>query len=196
MPIMPLILGSQSPRRREILDYFSFPFKQVPSSFDEESVSFEGDPIQYAHLLSKEKAQMLAEKFPNDMIVTADTVVYRSGKIYGKPRDEREAFTFLKELSGCWHSVYTSLTLQYKAQQWQDMTETCVLFNPLTDEQIQTYYQKLHCADKAGGYMIQQAGGIIVKRVDGCYYNVMGLSINSLRSLLLNLGIDLWNYLK
>lgn len=191
-----LILGSQSPRRKEILGYFSIPFIQASPQYDEDIIPFEGDPIQYVKILSKGKADSLLKQYPNSIIITADTTVYRNGKIYGKPRDEKEAFEFLKDLSGVWHSVFTGLTIRYGKKEWQDVAETKVLFNPLTDKQIHNYYQKLPYADKAGGYMIQQAGGIIVQRIDGCYYNVMGFPINSLHKLLLHLGIDLWDYIQ
>lgn len=193
---MELILGSQSPRRKEILGYFSVPFRQVSSQFDEEKVPFEGNPTKYAHTLSKGKADDLFLKFPDQPILTADTIVYCHGKVYNKPKDEQEAFRFLRELSGNWHSVFTSMTLRYKNDLWQEIVETKVLFHPLTDDQIHTYYRTLHYGDKAGGYMIQQAGGIIVAKIDGCYYNVMGFPINALRNLLLHLNIDLWDHLK
>lgn len=193
---MQLILGSQSPRRKEILSYFSLPFLQAIPSFDEDSIPFKGDPIKYVNELSKGKAQSLYDAFPNSIILTADTIVFKNGKIYGKPQNEEMAFAYLKELSNSWHTVYTGLTIRKENQEFQDITETRVLFNALTDEQIHTYYRKLPYADKAGGYMIQKAGSIIVDRMEGCYYNVMGFPINSLRKLLLHLGIDLWDYLK
>jgi septum formation protein len=191
-----LILGSQSPRRKEILNYFLLPFRQVSSSFDEEAIEFQGDPIAYAHLLSKGKGEILFYKFPQNLILTADTIVYREGKIYGKPKDEEEAFLNFKELGGNWHTVYTSLTLRYQETEKQAIEETRVLFNNLTDQQIKMYYKTLPYQDKAGGYTIQGAGSLIVNKIEGCYYNVMGLPLNSLRNLLLQFGIDLWNHLK
>ena len=87
---MRLILGSQSPRRKEILNYFAIPFVQIPSAFDEESIAFRGDPSRYVQELSQKKAQELAPRFPGDAILTADTVVFLNGKIYNKPKDEGE----------------------------------------------------------------------------------------------------------
>lgn len=191
-----IILGSQSPRRKEILNYFSLPFRQVASSFDEEAVHFTGDPIQYVTQLAKGKAALIKQQFPDEIIVTADTVVYYEGEIFNKPKDDEEAFRFIKKLAGQWHSVYTALVVRHRHQQFETVEETRVLFNSLTDDEIRTYGQKLHYADKAGGYAIQGAGGLIVKRIDGCYYNVMGLPINSLWHLLQHVGINLWDYLK
>src|SRR3989304_3811281 len=82
---MKIILGSQSPRRSEILSYFSIPFVQVPSSFDEDLVSFEGDPVKYAMTLSEKKAESLVGQFPQEIILTADTIVYFEDKIFKKP---------------------------------------------------------------------------------------------------------------
>lgn len=193
---MQIILGSQSPRRKEILSYFSLSYTQISSDFDEDSVVFQGDPLSYAHAISHGKAQTLSTQFPHAIILTADTIVYRQGKIYGKPQNDQEALRYLKELIGQWHSVYTSLTLRQREREWQAIEETRVLFNELTEEQICTYYQMIPYTDKAGGYAIQHAGSLIVKRIEGCYYNVMGLPVNALRELLLQVGIDLWKHLK
>jgi septum formation protein len=193
---MQIVLGSQSPRRREILSYFDIPFKQVASNFDEDSIPFDGDPMAYANRLARAKAAILLPQFPHDLILTADTIVYRNGKIYGKPRNHQEAFSSLKELVGQWHSVFTGLTLCHNQREYQAIEETRVLFNLLTDHQIETYYKKIPYADKAGGYMIQESGGLIIKRIEGCYYNVLGLPINSLQQLFKPVGIDLWDHLK
>lgn len=193
---MQLILGSQSPRRREILSFFDIPFKQVSPNFDEEAVPFHDNPQEYVQILAKGKADSLAHLFPDSIVLTADTIVYREGKIYGKPKDEQEAFQYLNELSGKWHSVFTGLTLSQKGQDYLALQETRVLFNTLTNDQIKTYIQMLTCSDKAGGYMIQGAGSLIVKRIEGCYYNVVGLPINALCAVFSQAGIDLWKHFK
>lgn len=191
-----LILGSQSPRRREILGYFSLPFVAISPNFDEEALPFTGDPILYAQTLAKGKAESLASQYRDHLILTADTIVYRGGKIYGKPAGPDEAFNFLKELSGHWHQVYTAVHLIHPHGSLSGIEETKVLFNELSDKQIHSYYRNLPYEDKAGGYSIQGAGGVIVKRIEGCYYNVMGLPINTVRDLFNQVGIELWDYLK
>ncbi|MEI8366312.1 MAG: Maf family nucleotide pyrophosphatase [Parachlamydiaceae bacterium] len=191
-----LILGSQSPRRKEILGYFSLPFQQITSDFDEDSVPFSGDPVAYVCEIAAGKAHTLAQRFPHALILTADTTVYKNGKIYGKPADTEEAFKALSELAGSWHSVFTGVCLCAQDKQWCSYEETRILFNPLTPEEIRHYHKKLHWSDKAGGYAIQMAGGLAIKKIEGCYYNAMGLPINSVRTLLLKAGIDLWDYLK
>lgn len=192
---MNLILGSQSPRRKEILGYFSIPFKQVSSSFDEDSIPFNGDPQEYVIAVSKGKAQDLSQKFSKEIILTADTIVFREGKIYGKPNNEEEALQTFLELVGKWHTVYTAVTVRQGEKEYSDCELTHVLFNALSPDQIKHYLKHVPWADKAGGYAIQKTGGLIVNRIDGCYYNVMGLPINTVHTLLKNVGIDLWNYL-
>lgn len=192
---MKIILGSQSPRRKEILGYFGLPFEQVISHFEEETVSYSGDPAKYACMISQGKAGLLAQRFPEAIMITADTVVARNGKLYGKPRDEDEAFSTFSVLSGQWHSVFTGVTIQKGKTAYSLAEETKVLFNELNEKQIRHYLTRIEWADKAGGYAIQMAGGLIVRKIDGCYYNVMGMPINTVESLLKHFGIELWDYL-
>lgn len=192
---MKLILGSQSPRRKEILGYFSIPFDQVASSFDEDSISFSGDPEKYVMDLSKCKSECLVNKFPDSIVLTADTIVFRAGKIYGKPKNEHHAYQSLLELSGQWHSVYTGVTIQKGNKVHTGVEVTQVLFNELTPDQMNQYITSNEGTDKAGGYAIQGKGGLIVHKIEGCYYNVMGLPINTVERLLKYFRIELWNYL-
>jgi septum formation protein len=191
----PLILGSQSPRRKEILSYFSYPFKQASPDFCEESIPFENDPIAYVCTLSNGKSASLVQEFPNSVIITADTIVYKDNKVYGKPADEKDGQRILTALSGQWHSVYTAVTVRENEHFYCGFEETKVLFNSISQNEIESYYRQLHCIDKAGSYAVQMSGGLIVRKIEGCYTNVMGLPINTLRNLLQHVGIDLWNYL-
>lgn len=191
-----LILGSQSPRRKEILKFFNLSFEQVTPDFKEESIHFRRDPIKYVLSLAEGKAQSLKLHYPKDIILTADTIVYRMGKVYNKPKDEQEAYHMLSELVGKWHSVFTGVAILKGEILHSGWEETRVLFNSLTESEIRHYHQKIHWADKAGGYAIQMAGGLIVKKIDGCYYNVMGLPINTVHTLLKRIGIELWDYVQ
>lgn len=193
---MQLILGSQSPRRREVLNYFNLPFKQVSPPFDEDAIPFHGNPREYVQILSKGKADSLASLYPDSLILTADTIVHQEGKVFGKPKDEQEGYQYLSELQGKWHSVFTSLSLYTGSDTFHEVEETRVLFNHLTDEQMKSYHRMLPFVDKAGGYMIQGSGSLIVKRIEGCYYNVVGLPINALYKILLKGGIDLWKHIR
>lgn len=191
-----IILGSQSPRRREIFKQFGIPHRPVSPSFVEESVPFNGDPSAFACEIALGKAKSLKAKYQDFPILTADTVVFKEGKIFGKPKDAEEAFAMLSELSGSCHQVYTGLALLYQEQCSVQAEMTDVFFNPLTPEQIRSYHQFIEWQDKAGAYAIQMGGGIVIRAIKGCYYNVMGLPINTLNELLHTIGIDLWDYLK
>lgn len=192
---MQIVLGSQSPRRIEIMNYFKLPFIQASPPFDESSIPFNGNPEDYVTALSLGKAKSLSKQFPNDIILTADTIVYRDGKIYGKPKDEQDAFQSLSELVDNWHTVYTGVTVMKNDKAFHQAEATEVLFNALTPDQIRHYHSRLNWTDKAGGYAIQLAGGLIVKKINGCYYNVMGLPINTVELLLKHFDIELWDYL-
>lgn len=196
VPVPTIILGSASPRRKEILSFFTLPFQQVSSHLDEESIPFDGDPYLYACNLARAKAKSLSKQYAEAIIITADTVVYLEGNIYLKPRDAEDAVRILSELSGKRHSVFTALTVRLGEQEFWEAEETYVFFHDLLPEYIQRYYAGIACHDKAGSYAIQGAGSIIVRSIEGCYYNVMGMPINTLRRLLTKVDIDLWQYLK
>jgi nucleoside triphosphate pyrophosphatase len=191
-----LILGSRSPRRKEIMNYFSLPFTQVSSAFAEESVPFKGDPAHYVIEVAKGKAEDLMTKYPKNLILTADTIVFREGKIFGIPKNECQAFETLLSLEGKWHEVYSGITLVGDGKLDHTFEKTKVLLNILTKQEIEQYLAHKIWTDKAGGYAIQRSGGLLVNKIEGCFYNVMGFPINAIQRLLLKHGIDLWNYVK
>ncbi len=193
---MKIILGSSSPRRREILRFFSLPFMQQSPDVDERQVIFDGSPERYVSTVAKEKAESLQKKFPDQVILTADTIVYCNNRIYHKPETESQAIKMLSDLSGSWHQVFTGVCVQKNALFYSQAEETKVLLHPLSEQQIRAYFQRFSFADKAGGYAIQEGGAIVVKKIEGCPYNVWGLPISTMRELLLKVGIDLWDYLK
>ena len=192
---MQLILGSQSPRRQEILGYFSLPFKIIPSDFDERSLAFKGAPAAYAKLVAKEKARSLQKLYPDTPILTADTIVFFEGRIFPKPKHANEAVEMLTFLAGKRHEVYTGVCIAWKGKTLVKSERTSVWLNLLTHKEILQYHKNQAHLDKAGAYAIQKSGSIIVKRIKGCYYNVMGLPVNTVRELLQKIGIDLWQYL-
>ena len=162
---MRLILGSQSPRRKEILSFFSIPFLQIPSGFEEEQVVFEGDPAKYAEELSLKKAEQSQARFPQDLILTADTVVFFEGEIFNKPTDETAAFRMLQRLSGQRHQVITAITVSSPHSSLTRSEITEIVFNSLSDEQILLYHHHCPCLDKAGAYTIQGQGGLLVNQI-------------------------------
>lgn len=193
---MEIILGSQSPRRREILHFFSIPFEQVDPEFDETQVPFQQNPEAFVKEISRRKALSLQEKFPERVILTADTIVFKQGRLFIKPETLEEAALMLAELSGSKHQVFTGVSVCLGQKIFSGVEESTVHFHPLTRNQIETYHRHFLPLDKAGGYAIQKGGSIIVKRIEGCYYNIMGLPLQTTRHLLAKVGIDLWDYLK
>lgn len=188
-----LILGSSSPRRKEILNFFSLPFKCASPDFNEESVSFKGSPSDYVIEIALGKAHGL--KNSDAKILTADTTVYHNGHILNKPKSEDEALEMLKSLAGSDHYVYTGLCGKHGQRVYTDYEATKVTFYNASEDQLKKYHKAIYSLDKAGGYAIQQAGSIIVEKIEGCPYNVMGLPINGLSRILSKLGYSLWDYL-
>ncbi len=191
-----LILASASPRRKEILSYFSIKFKTVTSHFDEKKIKFLKDPKSYAIEIAENKAKAMRDEYYNDIVLSADTICFANNKIYTKPENEKDAFRILNELSNTWHSVFTAICIKHKDKIFSDIEETKILFHALEENQIKKYHSSFYYSDKAAGYAIQEAGSIIIKNMIGCYYNVMGMPINTLKNSLLKVGIDLWDFLK
>lgn len=189
-----LILGSQSPRRKEILQFFSLPFRTESPTFSESSLPFANDPIYHAKQLSFEKAKSLSHL--KEPVLCADTIVYQNGQLFEKPNDLQEALGMIRKFNGSWHSVYTAITLHYQNQYFTSFQETQVLFHRLAENQLERYLMVVSPLDKAGGYAIQGAGSMIIKEIRGCFYNVMGLGLFSLETVLNQVGICLWDFLK
>lgn len=191
-----LLLASSSPRRKEILEFFSIPFKQISPPFDESTISFEGDPKKYVQTLSLGKAEASFKKHPNEIILAADTVVYFEGHLLEKPKSKEDAVEMLLKLQGQWHEVYSSITLMNSMHQITDTEISRIQLKDCSKEEIKKYIDRLSCLDKAGGYGIQAAYNVIVERMEGCFYNTCGLPTNALERSLKVFGVHLWDYLK
>jgi septum formation protein len=191
-----IILGSGSPRRKEILSFFSLPFKQISSSFDERSILYEGNPIEYVTRLAVEKARALVPSYPDQIILTADTIVVHENRIFNKPTSREERKEMLDKLNGNWHCVITALCCCRNSEEITVYDQTDVLFNSLSERELEKYIEGFEGMDKAAGYGIQQGGCSVVKRMEGCFYNVMGLPINSLKKALAAFDIDLFDHFK
>jgi len=189
-----LILGSQSPRRKEILTFFKLPFIQVSPDFDAEAAEVNPDPHIYAASLAAGKVSSLIEKYPGSVILGADTVVFKDGNYYAKPQNRDEARQFIKDFSGAWQTVVTGMAISVEGKLYTESSETLVKFNRLSDAAIEAYLDHNIWQDKAGGYTIVGTPSLLVERIDGCFYNVMGLPVNTLASLLLKADIDLWQH--
>ncbi len=194
--LLPLILASESPRRSDILRYFTLPFEIVPHTLDERSILWKNSAYTYAQQLSVEKANNVAARLPNRAVLAADTIVVIDGELLTKPHDIHHARQMLHRLSGHWHAVITSMALVYNGSVQVRSDETRVLMQSLTEYQIDAYLSLGTYADKVGGYAIQGAGSLLVQRIEGCYYNVIGLPVTSLCAMLAEIGIDLWQYVR
>ncbi|MBY0405344.1 MAG: Maf family protein [Cyanobacteria bacterium] len=186
----PLILASTSPRRKELLQGLGLNFQVMAPGVDEESFALQAHPPQeQAVILSKEKAMAIAKSHPNHLVIASDTVVFCNGCVLGKPKDTEEAFKMLSQLQGNQHIVYSGITLAYQNQIISDFLGTTVWMKSLTPEEIYRYIQTQEPMDKAGAYAIQGYGSLLIERIDGCYFNVMGMS-----TYLLNKLLNQWGY--
>lgn len=178
-----LILASSSPRRKELLENLHLSFITVSSDVDE-SYDLEWKPDQIVMELSHRKAMAVFEKNPNTYVIGSDTVVVVDQTILGKPKDREEAFSMLKKLSGKTHSVYTGVSIISPTDERNFFEKTDVVFWELTDEEIIQYMDTGEPFDKAGAYGIQGFGSILVKRIIGDYFAVVGLPVSrTLREL-------------
>lgn len=184
---MKYILASASTRRQELLKRLIPNFDIMVSDFDESSIQFEGDVDKYVKLLAEGKAKDVSKAQNGEkIIIAADTIVVLDNQILGKPKDKLDAFKMLKSLSGRIHRVYSGITvLNTKIdKQISRSLYTEVEFDSLSDEEINQYIDSNEPLDKAGAYGIQGLGGIFVKKINGCYYNVVGLPLNELKNIL------------
>ena len=186
---MGLILASGSPRRRQLLEQIGLTFV-VRSSDVDESVSPGLTPALVVESLSARKGEAVAaEAAPGDLVLSADTVVALDGAILGKPRDRAEAEAMLTALSGRTHQVYTGVTLLQDGRRLTEHEVTAVTFRPLSPEEIAAYVSTGEPMDKAGAYGIQGLGALLVERLEGDYFNVMGLPLCRLGEMLAQFGV-------
>jgi len=183
-----VILASQSPRRRELLTLVGIAHEVIPPDVDE-SVREEERPAPYAERLAREKAQSLADRHPEALVVAADTIVVIDGRILGKPADAADARRTLRLLSGREHVVFTAVAVARGSRLVSEVAEVAVAFRAITDEEIAAYVATGEPLDKAGSYGIQGYGATIVERIDGDYFAVMGLSLVRVVRLLARLGV-------
>jgi len=191
---MRLILASASPRRAEILRNAGIAFEMQATLLDESRREGE-TPGDYVRGLALEKAHAAANAdagrhFGDGLIVGADTAVVAGEEIFGKPASEEEARRMLRCLSGAAHEVRTGLAVLRRPDKTERVVEeiTRVTFAPLSEEDIESYLATGEPFDKAGAYAIQGIGGRYVTRIEGCYFNVMGLPLARLWSLLREFG--------
>lgn len=175
-----LILASKSPRRRQLLEQAGIPFR-LEAVDVEEDYPDDLDDREVASYLALKKAKAFREISGDEVVVTADTMVLIDGHILGKPSDRNEAIEMLKKLSGTVNEVITGVSLKHQGGIVSFQEVTRVFFNPISDEEIIHYVDKYKPFDKAGAYAIQEWIGIVaVSKIEGSYFNVMGLPVSRL----------------
>ena len=185
----PLILASQSPRRRQLLGQIGLDFSILPADIDEDTVSLALPPKEYVQELSQRKAHFVREEIggAKAIILGADTIVVIDGTILNKPTDPENAFAMLKQLSNRMHEVFTGITLveSHTGKIQSEVQRTEVYFRELDDQEIWDYIASGSPMDKAGAYGIQEDyGAVFVSKINGCYYNVVGLPLEKLYGML------------
>ena len=195
-----LILASGSPRRQQLLNEVGLTFTVQVANVDEDGITkqllqrHEMEKSWIPETLAKAKAEAVAEwNNTNNIIISADTIVLLNNEIIGKPVDTNHALEMLRKLSGNQHTVITGVCI-YDAANKKPLSifneKTEVYFKRLTAEQIEYYITQYHTMDKAGSYAIQEWIGLIgIERINGCYYNVMGLPVSKLMSELGRLNL-------
>jgi septum formation protein len=186
---VPVVLASGSPRRRELLDQLGIVFSVRAADIDESVLEGE-DPVTYVARLSREKAAAVPVD-PGTLVIAADTTVDVDGAILGKPADAAEARAMLAAMSGRRHHVHTGVTLRLDGRAATEVTTTAVDVVVIDEATAAWYVATGEPFDKAGGYAIQGAGGVLVAAVTGSVSNVVGLPLATVRSLAARLGIDL-----
>lgn len=188
---MNLILASQSPRRKELLDLFHLPFEIRVADIDE-TMDSRKSPFDEVARVSRAKAQAIPRE-ENDVVIAADTIVVCSGQVLGKPRDEADAMRMLSLLSGRDHQVMTGMTV-LRGEKCVSCTEvTDIHFRTLSEKEIRNYVATGEPMDKAGSYGIQGGAALFAEKMVGDYYNVMGLPVCRLGMILKEIAPELFD---
>jgi len=179
---LPIYLASKSPRRRKLLNQLGINFKSFSVDLNEEVVDGE-HPVKTVKRLALHKLEVAKRKVRKGIIITADTIVVLDKKIIGKPENKKEAKLFLSKLSGRTHTVYTGFAIYNSdtSKTILDYEKTFVTFRVLNKKEISDYVDAGSPMDKAGAYGIQDDfGAVFVSKINGCYYNVVGLPLSKL----------------
>jgi septum formation protein len=179
-----IILASASLRRAEILRQVGFDFRVVPSRIEE--TFSDSDPVAMAKILAYKKAKEVSSQFPEAIVLGADTIVYLDHEMLGKPENVTDAFRMLRLLSGKCHRVVTAVALirQNSEKEAVEVENTEVKFRELSNEEIENYVDSGAPFDKAGAYGIQDQSALFVEKINGDFYNVVGLPIAKVYSAL------------
>lgn len=190
-----IILASKSKARRQLLEEAAFKFCVFDTGLKEDCSQYKSCAKAVVGNALK-KAKRASEEFPSGIIIGADTLCYANKKIIGKPRSMKEARLNLRFLSRNPHWVYTGLALidSKRSRVFTDFEKTRIFMLPLSEEQIKGYFSKISPQDLAGGFDIRGKGAFFIRRIEGCFYNVVGLPLSKLYGLFCRAGIDLLKY--
>jgi septum formation protein len=190
-----LVLASSSPRRRELLGSLGLTFDVIKPDVDEEAFHLDHLlPADVVKFLSRTKAQEVFKHHTDALVIGADTIVVLNDQVFGKPKNTEDAFRMLNALQGNVHEVYSGITVFNPNESPEfpplasDALCTQVRMRPLTPDEIRTYIATGEPMDKAGAYAIQGFGSTLIEKIDGCYFNVVGMSLYLLERLFEQLG--------
>jgi septum formation protein len=190
-----IYLASHSKARRKLLKDMGLKFKVLPSKVKEERKAKGISYIELVKLNALRKAKDAASRIKSGVIIAADTICVQDGKIFGKPRNMQDARSMLKKLSSRQQRLYTGLAVIKKGREGErlllDHEETKVYMDKLSDAEIANYFKQVSPMDKAGSFDIQGKGAFFIKRIDGCFYNVVGLPLRKLYRIFRKLGLFL-----
>ena len=185
-----LILGSSSPRRRELLALITPDFTVHTGDVDESTLTAP-TPVQLAQVLAEAKCTAVAKSFPDDAVIGCDTVVDVDGIVFGKPKDIADARRMMQTLSGRTHFVHTGVCIKAAGQTIAFADTTKVTFAPISEDEIAAYIATDEPYDKAGSYGVQGLAAKFVTQISGCYFNVMGFPVACVYAALKKIGVKL-----
>jgi len=174
---MNIVLASQSPRRKELLEKCNVPFLCDPADIDE-TMNLSNNLADEIQNLAYRKAEEVLKRHPDDLIIGSDTIVVFHNQVLGKPKNTADAFYMLQQLQGNTHQVITGLCFLSKKRKYTAVSISKVVFSAMSDEEINEYISTGECMDKAGAYGIQGFGGKYITKIEGDYYTIMGLPLN------------------
>jgi septum formation protein len=186
---VPVVLASQSPRRRDLLTLIGIPHSVRPADVDESVLPGER-PIPHCERLARAKASTLAVLDRDALVIGSDTIVVIDDAILGKPRTPEEAIAMLQRLRGRTHTVHTAVAASWRGQMVSGVETVSVTFRDFDDDIAAAYVATGEPMDKAGSYGVQGYGATLVERIDGDYFAVMGLALGRLITLMQALGLD------
>lgn len=187
-----IVLASGSPRRRELLTRMGIADFDVRVPETEETYPPNLSPRETVEYISREKARAAAALCrPDEIVITADTMVFLDDERLGKPRDEADALRMLTELQGRRHTVCTGVTVRQGDRSLTESEETGVFFRPASEAELRAYIATGEPMDKAGAYGVQGKGALLVERLEGDFFNVMGLPVLRLSRMLAQFGVKL-----